>query len=142
MIQETLLSKIGLKKTKHRLFLLKLLTASENPLTAEEIYHYCKQNDLSINLSTVYRILDTFLEKGIVIKPIVKEDTKACYKLNHHQHTHYLICHKCQKMVEIDFCPFNGFEKTIENETNFTITNHKLELFGICPNCKKNNPPT
>lgn len=136
MKQETLLKKIGLKKTKARLFLLKILNTSENPLTAEEIYHHCQKKNYSINLSTVYRILDTFLEKGIVIKPIIKEDSKACFVLNHHQHTHYLICHKCQKMVEINFCPFNGFEKTIENETNFTITNHKLELFGICPNCK------
>ncbi len=135
--QELILTQTGLKKTKPRLSVLKILKSANKPLTAEEIYLECQKYEKAINLSTVYRTLDIFLEKGIVIKPFIKNDTTSCFTLNHHEHKHYLICSKCKKMVEIDFCPFNGFEKKIESETKYTITNHKLEMFGICPNCKK-----
>jgi Fe2+ or Zn2+ uptake regulation protein len=39
-------------------------------------------------------------------------------------------------MVNIDFCPFDEYEKYIEAETDFTILNHKFEIIGICPDCK------
>jgi len=118
MKQELLLKKMGLKKTKQRLSVLNILSGSVRPLSAEDIYDSCKKVDQTINLSTVYRILDTFLAKGIVIKPFIKNDTAACFTLNHHEHKHYLICSGCKKMVEIDFCPFDHFEKTIENSIN------------------------
>ncbi len=132
----SLLTNCGLKQTKPRLSVLKVLKQTNKPLTAEEIYLKCQKDDQSLNLSTVYRTLDIFLEKGIVIKPLIKEDSTACFTLNHHEHKHYLICSNCKKMLEIEFCPFDDYEKRIENETNFTITNHKFELFGICPSCK------
>ncbi len=136
MKQDTVLTKSGLKNTKPRISVLNILTSSKIPLTAEEIYFSSQKFDQSINLSTVYRILDTFLEKGIVLKPFIKDDSKACFILNRHQHKHYLICHECKKTIEIMNCPFQDFEHTIEDETNFTITNHKLEMIGVCPNCK------
>lgn len=139
MKQEVLLNESGLKITKPRLSVLEILDKHGMPLTAEEIYLACQKHDSGINLSTVYRTLETFLEKGIVIKPFTKQNQTACFTLNHEEHKHYLICRKCQKMIEIDFCPFEAYEKRIENETHFTITSHKLELFGLCPTCKKNS---
>lgn len=132
----SLLTKTGLKKTIPRLTVLKVLHLAKNPLTAEEIYLNCHKYQKSINLSTIYRILDVFLEKGLVIIPFIKDNTTACYTINHHKHKHYLICQECNKIIDIDFCPFTEIANKIENETNYIITNHKFELVGICPNCQ------
>lgn len=130
---KSLLTKKGLKITKARLKVLNILQKAKNPLTAEEIYLQC---DKDINLSTVYRILDIFLEKNIVTKPLIKENLAACYTINYHEHRHYIICIKCQKITDIEFCPFSEIENKIIQETKFLITNHKFELTGICPKCQ------
>src|SRR5690554_1169222 len=104
-----LLSKSGLKKTKPRLMVLNVLQKASKPLTTEEIYLKCHKYYKTINLSTVYRILDIFLSKGLIIKPILKNNTTACYTINHHNHKHYIVCQKCHKMIDIDFCPFTKF---------------------------------
>ncbi|HEY8364466.1 MAG TPA: transcriptional repressor [Haloplasmataceae bacterium] len=134
---KTLLTQSGLKKTKPRLMVLNVLKKAKEPLTVEEIYQDCHKKYPTLNLSTVYRILDTFLEKGIVLKPLIKDNTTSCYILNKHKHTHYIICQECHKMIDIEFCPFADYEKEIAKLTNFTILNHKLEFSGICPTCKK-----
>lgn len=136
MKQVNILTQNGLKNTKPRLTVLNIIKQTKEPLTAEEIYLRIQKIDKSINLSTVYRILEIFIKKQIIIKPFIKDDNKASFIFNYHEHKHYLICSKCHKTVEINLCPFNTFQKSVESKTNFTITNHKLELFGICPNCK------
>lgn len=133
---DLLLTNKGLKKTKARMSVLKILSHTAYPLTAEEVYQNCLKENPTINLSTVYRILDTFLKKGLILKPVLKDDVTACYIINSHHHKHYLICQECKSMVNIDFCPFDEYEKYIEAETDFTILNHKFEIIGICPDCK------
>ncbi len=135
-MMEDILLKKGLKQTKSRLLILDILDKADKPLTAEEIYRLIQNEEDSINLSTVYRTLEVFLNKNIVQIPLMKDGNKASYILNRDEHHHYLVCDKCHKMIKIDFCPFAEFEKQIEQLTSFTILKHKLELFGICPNCQ------
>lgn len=132
-----LFSQYGLKNTKPRSYVYNILKKTKKPLCAEDIYLKCQTYDQAINLSTVYRILDIFLEKELIIKPFINGESKACFMINKHQHKHFLICESCQKIVEVDYCPFKQFEKQIEKQTNFSITNHKFELHGRCPDCKE-----
>ena len=46
----------GLKVTKHRTSVLQILSKSKQPLSAEEIYLKLKENSISINLSSIYKI--------------------------------------------------------------------------------------
>ena len=55
-----------LKKTKTREQVQSLLTQISSPLSANEIYERLKNNN--ITLSSIYRTLDTFTNKGIIIK--------------------------------------------------------------------------
>ena len=61
----------GLKSTKTRERILQILDSSKDPLTAEDVYK--KIIDENINLSTVYRTLSTFADKGIVIKDVLND---------------------------------------------------------------------
>ena len=40
-------------------------------------------------------------------------------------------------MVEIQSCPIKIFEEHLVENTGFEITDHKFELYGYCPDCKK-----
>ena len=61
----TALKKKGLKVTKHRNSLLEVLEIENQPLTAEDIFLKLKEQGISINLSSVYRILDTLADNNL-----------------------------------------------------------------------------
>ena len=132
-----ILKREGVKSTRHRNAILLLLEKSEYPLTAEELYISLREKTASINLSTVYRTLDTFVSKKLVIKSNRVDDGKARYELNQHEHKHHLFCVGCHKLISIEDCPMGELQKVLKKKIDFDVTGHNLEIYGYCHNCKK-----
>ena len=133
------LNEHGIKSTKQRNLLLTILHETGSLLTAEALYFKAKKADDTISLSTIYRILELFNKKNIIQRTTLREDDKAVFELNDIVHRHHLICLGCNKIIDIEQCPLMGFEKDIEETTDFSIVDHKLELYGYCKECRKNS---
>jgi len=131
-----ILKREGIKNTKHRCSIIEILGKSDAPVTAEDIFIRLHESSKSICLSTVYRTLETLISKGLVSKTIISSDNRAVYELNTAEHKHHLVCVGCKRMVSIDGCPFNEYEKEIQGKNGFDITGHKLEIYGFCPECR------
>jgi len=84
----------GLKSTKHRTAILEILEQSDQPISVEQIYLELKGKGISINLSTVYRILEALAARNLAIKLSIAEDSRALYELN-------LKVHKYHLMIEV-----------------------------------------
>ncbi len=132
---KAIFSKAGIRYTKPRKLVFDLLNERELPVTVEHLYLELKGRDASISLSTVYRILEVFVEKELVIKSNHSDDNKALYELNRMAHRHRLMCLGCHKMMLIDGCPLEGYDKLLEKKTQFRITGHRLEIQGYCEEC-------
>ena len=129
------LSNFPLKKTKQRLSILQILEEAIEPISAEDICDLANQ-DQSINLSTVYRILNAFSDHKIA-KKIITYDNKALFKLHDLEHYHRVVCNLCKKHVKIECIFFETMTKDIEEQTGYAVTNHKLHFSGLCPECQK-----
>lgn len=127
----------GLKNTKHRLSILEVLYQESQPVSVDKIYFKIKENSIDINLSTVYRNLEMFVNKGIATKLTFLGDSRALYEYNKMDHKHYLVCLECKKILTIEHCPIHDYERSLEEETGFKISAHKLVMFGYCPECEK-----
>jgi Fur family ferric uptake transcriptional regulator len=127
-----LLSNIGLKCTKQRVKVIEILSASTSPLTVESIYE--KADGMS--LSTVYRTVETLCEKGIVNKNTIRDSDRFYYELVTEKHRHYAICLGCKSMKYVDICPVHA-----PQIDDFTVTGHKLEIYGYCDKCRKKGLP-
>jgi Fur family ferric uptake transcriptional regulator len=132
---ENILTKKGCKNTKSRRAVLDIMEKADATLSAEDIFILIKQSGKSVNLSTVYRTLELMEKMGLAEKTVMS-DGKARYRLTGDGHKHHLICTNCHKTVEIDSCPLGALEKDVMKETSFDITGHKLEIYGLCPECK------
>lgn len=129
--------KYEIKNTKNRNIILDILREGKL-LTAEEIFLKARDLDRAINLSTIYRNLNTFETKGIVIKSNIAQEDKTRFKLNHMDHRHYLLCLSCHKKIGLENCPISGYDLFLEERTDFDIVGHKLEVYGYCPRCRGN----
>lgn len=127
----------NLKSTKHRIAILEILKENRLPISAEDIFIKLKENGILISLSTVYRVLETLHEKGIAVKTSIPDENKAVYELYNNQHRHHLLCIKCRKLLTVEGCPLEEYEKILENRFGFTVKGHNLEVYGYCNDCSR-----
>ena len=133
-MEQNILKNAALKSTKKRQVLLLLLQKQARPMTAEELHALAEP--IPMNVSTVYRTLNTLTEKKILIRS-VRQDGKAYYSLAKKDHSHRLVCDLCGKVIPVDTCPLSELEETLQQKTGFRITGHSLEFTGLCPECSK-----
>ncbi len=130
---DEILARLGIKVTRQRTAILEVITRTDVPLSADEIYaRLPKETD--VNYSTVYRTLATLAEKGVLVK-VGGVGGKTFFLLKNHSHKHHVLCTGCQRLIEISECPIEALSRQISSATGFVITGHSLELTGICPAC-------
>lgn len=135
-IHETINFPAEMKKTKQREEIFRILTEASEPMSAVDIYNQLLKVMQGTNfaISTVYRALTAFEEKGYVTKSSLLGEDMSYYEWNQGQHKHYAVCIKCHKLIPLRSCPFE--HARIEPQEDFTITGHKLELYGYCKECR------
>ena len=124
-----------LKVTKGRIAILKVLYEADRSLSVENILEECKKFGVDINLSTVYRGVEAFEEKGIIDK-FSLNNGRFSYRIKGDEHKHLLQCSVCHKEIEVQ-CPMKQIEELVQSETGFTLTEHNLIMKGVCEECKR-----
>jgi Fe2+ or Zn2+ uptake regulation protein len=122
-----------MRQTPQREAILRVLQASDRPLTVEEIWAGMAQQ--RSGLPTVYRNLERFVQEGWVESLLGQDQVMRfvrCHSIHHH---HHLSCDRCGRTVEVDICGIEPSLAGMEQRTGFRITRHQLHVFGICPRC-------
>lgn len=127
----------GLKNTKARALVLEILDHASNPITVDEIFLTAKKNEPSINLSTVYRTVDTLVKNAFLINATLMEDSRSRYEYNRMEHKHHLVCVSCNRMIPVKGCPIDEYARILCSREGFEPAGHRLEIYGICSSCKK-----
>lgn len=128
----------GLKWTRQRKSVYRVLWQAAEPLSAIQIYNRLERQEESgeYAVSTIYRILAAFEEKGLLEKTVWMGEGRGLYALTRGGHTHYAVCLECRRRFPLQSCPFSHIH--LEKETEeFTVTGHKLELYGYCRSCRE-----
>lgn len=131
------LKKAGLKNTIPRRKILEILeTATKHHLSAEDIYRKLLESGEDIALATVYRVLTQFEEAGLVVKHHFEGD-QSVFELDHGTHHDHLVCVKCGKVEEFMDEVIEKRQQEIAEKAGYTITDHSLNIYGICGQCNK-----
>ena len=123
----------GIKKTKQREAIWSVLTDTTKPITALDIAEAI--SDGTTWMSTIYRTLEMLETKGIITRTTIMGSDMAYYEITPHTHRHYAVCTKCGDMVPLHTCPVVEMPQEL-TDAGFTVTEHHLEIAGICKNCK------
>ena len=125
----------GHRMTKPRLAVVQVLLENDEGLSPDEIYSLGREFYPPLGLVTVYRTLELLDELGVVRRV---HSGERCHRYaSAGPDRHYLVCERCHRVLEF---PCGGLESLIEGvgaQSGFTITEHLLELRGICPDCRR-----
>jgi Fur family ferric uptake transcriptional regulator len=131
---KSLLSKAGLRRTGQRVTVLSAMLEANKPVSADELDRkYCNK----VNKVTIYRIMESFLEAGLVHKAFLRKRTQYfelsdnCTAEQCHPHFTCTDCGQIRCFPEVLLpmakSPYKGF----------VIDRQMVQLEGICPECNE-----
>lgn len=124
----------GLKNTKQREMLIKLLMEATEPLDADCLLTKMKEMMIDCNLSTIYRNMEKMIQFHLILE--TKMNQKSYFSIDRQKHGHYIQCLSCKAVVMVEGCPFEQYERFLEQRTGYKMLGHKVELFGLCKDCR------
>jgi len=136
---KAVLRKNSLKFTKQREIILQTLYNFPGHFLPEEFYLLIKENNpkTNIGIATIYRTLNLLEDSSIVTSISFGKNGKK-YELANKPHHDHIICKNCGLILEFEDKEIEKKQKEIAEKNGFILTNHIMQLYGICADCQKN----
>ena len=135
---KALLKANSLKFTIQREVILETLYKSDEHLTPESLHHLLQDNfpQLKTGIATVYRTLSLLEESNMVTSLSFGAQGKK-YELGAKEHHDHMICTSCGDITEFVDEEIENRQDAIAAELGFQISDHSMQIYGICKNCNK-----
>jgi Fur family transcriptional regulator, ferric uptake regulator len=127
----------GLKSTRQRSLIIDTFFSVGGHLSVEELWNRVRQQDAKVSVATVYRTMKLLNECGLAhARNFGDGQTRYEAAAGRHHHDH-LICTHCGTIVEFEDDRIEEMQDAVARKHGFTVTSHKMELYGLCRNCQR-----
>ena len=124
----------GRRRTMSRQAVIQVIVDCHGHIRPDDIAATVQRDFPSMDVSTVYRTLETLRELDIVDR-VHFADGSTVYHLRDHQH-HHLCCERCGSVQELPVSLMARVEKDLLDEFGFELHRRPLGLFGLCKSCR------
>ncbi len=126
--------------TKPKEYILSFLKNHKNRrFSIKEMYDYIINEGYNINLTTIYRNVNSLEKEGLLLKHQGNDTSFATYQYVENKdclaHFHF-ECIKCGRVSHLGAKETNDFLKLIKNKLYFTVEPQNTYIRGLCNNCK------
>jgi Fur family transcriptional regulator, ferric uptake regulator len=125
----------GYRLTAPRRALAALVASRDGHFTADDLLDIARRRRLGLGRATIFRALDVLTELGVIERldlPSGEHAFVACEPAHHH----HVICASCGRATWVADHGLERVAAEIGRETGYRIAAHRLELFGVCPDCQ------
>ncbi len=131
----SLLRTHNLRDTAPRRLVLAALSSVKKPSTHKEICDRITKRESSVDLVTVYRVLEKFEACGIVHRHPSTGKMTLCSMHDTKGHHGFLSCEKCGTVEEFSDPALCMEENRIAKKAGFRPKYHMSEIIGFCKKC-------
>lgn len=122
--------------TPQRQAVLEILATSDAHPTADQIYEKVRVDFPMTSRATIYKTLSLAKEIGAVMELEFSQGSNRYDGRRPYPHTH-VICTKCRQVMDAEEIEIRVLKRQIVRKTGYRIINHRIDFFGICPDCQK-----
>ena len=115
--------------------IVKIIAKSDGHPSVENIHAKIKKDFSTMSLATVYKNIALIKSLGEVLELGFPDGSNRYDGNRPYSHPH-LICIKCRRIMDPDLESLEEVTQELALETGFQITSHRLDFFGICPDCQ------
>ncbi len=113
---------------------LEVLAKSDRPMGAYELLGKLQKSGIKAP-PTVYRALDSLIERGLVHRIETLNAFVACKDEHDDMHAQFAVCRACGDVIEIHDRRLTDSIKALAKQLKFRIEREMLELMGLCKKC-------
>jgi len=125
----------GLRLTRQRRHVYEVLLGQQDHPSAMEVFLRARPGMSSLSLATVYNVLETLAECGLVRKVhLDRGSTRYCANVAKHGH---FTCTICGAVLDVPLLPGAQLEKLHQLPRGYTVTHQDISLHGECVTCRK-----
>lgn len=128
---------INTRDTAPRRALAGLIAERHGHFTAAELLADAHDQNVKVGRATVFRTLDLMAERGALERLDLPTGGHAYVACVPEQHHHHVVCRGCGTSVEVDDSGLQAVVRQIGAQSGYRIDNHRLELYGLCPECQR-----
>jgi Fur family zinc uptake transcriptional regulator len=125
----------GARLTEQRRMVLRLLFASDKPVSAYELLDRMRATVKNPAPPTVYRALDFLLEQGLIHKLESLHAYVGCTDPEHPHTSQFLICGDCGEVAEVEDPSIAKSLQAAGKAAGFRTERPVVELLGTCAQC-------
>lgn len=134
-ILKAYLEKAGLKSTAQRDYIAETFFKTNTHISLDELLKKVKRKNSRIGYATVYRTMKLLTECGLALARQFGDGQTRYENMPADGHHDHIICIKCSKIAEFQNQKIEQLQIEAAKKLGFTVVNHKLELYGYCPDC-------
>jgi Fur family peroxide stress response transcriptional regulator len=120
--------------TPQRLAVVKILSVSADHPSVERIYEQVKADFPTTSLATIYKTITLLKELHEVLE--VRSSESNRYDGNNPAPHPHVICIKCKRVMDSHMEGLERLSAEVAQETGYKIVEHRLDFFGVCPDCQ------
>ena len=126
----------GLLCSEQRDQILDIFLKTEKHPTINDLYDLVRKKHPQIGLATVYRTMKVICDAGLAIETDFGGNIRRYEHKYKHQHHGHLICLNCGRIIEVMSPAIEKLQENLAKKHGFRVLRHRLEIFGLCRNCK------
>jgi Fur family ferric uptake transcriptional regulator len=130
---ETALDRAGRRMTGARRSVAALITDRQGHFTAADLVDDARRQRLGVGRATIFRTLDVLTELRAVERLDLPNGDHAYVACDPADHHHHVVCSVCGRAADADDAGLRDVVRAVERQTGYRIDEHRLELFGRCP---------
>lgn len=122
-----------LSLTVQRRAILENLSSRTDHPTADQIFAAIQDRISGISRTTVYRVLETFVQLGLAQK-ISNPEAKARFDADTRRH-HHAVCINCEEVTDIHSDALDSITAP-DTGPDFEVLDYSVIFTGLCRNCR------
>jgi Fur family ferric uptake transcriptional regulator len=131
----------SLKSTSQRDDIARVFFANNGHISVEELYREVKRVNSGVGYATVYRTVRLLRECGLAAERHFHDGEARFENVEHEHHHDHLICERCGRIVEFANDAIERLQEQVAQKLGFVITRHKMEIYGVCAECRSGRVP-
>ncbi|MGA9754271.1 MAG: transcriptional repressor [Desulfobaccales bacterium] len=122
--------------TPQRLAILKILASSQGHPSVECIYEQVREIFPTTSLATIYKTVMLLKQLNEVLELGFADGSNRYDGNKPYPHPH-VVCIRCKRILDPDLGNMPQLAAEAALTTGFKIVEHRLDFFGICPECQR-----
>ncbi len=130
----------GYRMTDARRAVVGLIASRDGTFDTADLVADARRRHVPAARATIFRTLEILAAVGAVERLDLPNGEHSYVRCDTRGHHHHLVCTDCQRSVDLEELGMATITTDVERRTGYVIDRHRLELFGLCPNCQIRTP--